>query len=136
MGDKYREPNILPYIGKAHKYGDFDCISLIQQFYQNELGSTIVLPSYPLNRRWLKTFSSTHIESLITTYAKKVQLTDANNYDLLVFADKNIINHFALYIKPNKMLHVEVCSLSRIDILSSYWVNRLYGVYRLHSVVQ
>jgi cell wall-associated NlpC family hydrolase len=125
------------YLSQKHQYGIFDCITLVQQFYSTELGIAIALPEYPHNRQWMKQFSYVVINDWAAKYAKKVSLTAAKNYDLIVFKSEksDLVIHFGLYIAPNRMLHVEEGNTARIDYLSDYWVNKIYAVYHYDRMV-
>ena len=128
---------ISSYLCRKHSYGTFDCIQLVKQFYRNELKIELEIPEYPASRRWVSLFTTETFDTLILQYAKKVSLTTAKNYDLLVFKSltSNYITHFGLYVDMGKMLHVEESSTSQITFLDSYWQERLYGCYRHNSLV-
>jgi cell wall-associated NlpC family hydrolase len=125
------------YIGIPHSYGQFDCIQLIKYFYAQECRITFDIPVYTASRSWMRDFSTEKVDAWATRYGKKVILTDAKNYDLMVFkSDKsNIVTHFGIYLMPNKMLHVEEGRFSCVEQLSDYWVKHLYAVYRHDSLV-
>jgi cell wall-associated NlpC family hydrolase len=138
LEEQYLEPNILKkYIGKPHNYGIFDCISLIQQFYKTELGCDFDLPNYSPSRKWMTQCTTTFFDEWADKYGKKVSLTDAKNYDLISFKSprSNFLMHFGLYIKPNKLLHIEEGKLSQLELLSDYWIARIYAIYRHDKLV-
>lgn len=127
----------INYLGRKHQYGVCDCITLIKEFYTVELNLPFSLPDYPSNRHWFKTFSTDSVDEWASKYSKKVSLTDIQNYDLIVFKSEksNLVIHFGLYIAPNKMLHVEEGSVSRLDNITDYWLSRLYAIYRYNELV-
>lgn len=129
--------NFSKYLDRKHQYGVFDCITLVQQFYSVELNIDLDLPEYPHNRAWLKKFTTASIDEWASKYAKKVSLTDAKNYDLIVFKSEksDLIIHFAIYIAPNRMLHVEEGNTARIDYLTAYWLDKIYSVYHYDRMV-
>lgn len=128
---------LLNYLGKKHEYGVFDCIILVQQFYKQELGVSFDLPPYSHSRQWMKEFTTTVFDERVAKYGTKVPLTAAKNYDLMVFksAKSNLLIHFGIYVMPNQILHVEEDSMSRLENVSDYWMNHLYGMYRHVSLV-
>ena len=128
---------LFKYIGHKHQYGIFDCIILVQQFYKAELGVSFDLPPYPHSTAWMKNFTTTSFDNRAAKYGTKVPLTAAKNYDLMVFKsnNSNLLIHFGIYIIPNQMLHVEEKGISRIDMLSDYWLDHLHAVYRHDSLV-
>jgi len=128
---------IYKYLHIPHQYGIFDCIILVKQFYETELRCSIDLPGYSTSKRWMHEISLNSFDERASKYGKKVELTDAKNYDLISFKSTkgDYLIHFGLYIAPNSMLHVEEGKTSRIELLSDYWLERLYAIYRHDSLV-
>jgi cell wall-associated NlpC family hydrolase len=128
---------ITKYLGLKHSYGDIDCIRLIHSFYENELGVSFAIPDYTLSKRWMLGFTIAYIDEWANQYGKKVHLTDAKNYDLIVFKSNkdNLITHFGMFLAPNQMLHIEEKNYSKIETLSDYWIKSLYCLYRHNDVV-
>lgn len=128
---------VQEYLGKQHEYGKHDCIELIRLFYRQELNIDFSLPRYPHSRAWLKTFSTDLVDDWAKTCAVKVKLTAAENYDVIAFksVNSNLVIHFGLFLKPTQMLHIEEGGVSRIETLSSYWVERIHSLYRHESMV-
>jgi cell wall-associated NlpC family hydrolase len=124
------------YLGLQHEYGKVDCIQLVKLVYADALSIDIELPEYEPSKRWSALLPIDYIDAWALKYAKKVDLTSAKNFDLLVFSNnkKTHIVHFGLYISPNKMLHIEESGCSKIESLSCYWekdkyVRRRYGLF-------
>lgn len=128
---------VQQYLGLKHSYGSVDCIELIRSFYLIELGLKFSLPSYPKSREWMKHFSTTSVDGWASTCATKVKLTEAKNYDVMVFkSDKsNLIIHFGMFLQPSRMLHIEEGGFSCVETLSSYWLDKLYTIYRHNDLV-
>jgi hypothetical protein len=128
---------VIKYIGIPHKYGSFDCITLVHCFYEKELNCVFDMPAYPKSRSWMKEFTTNFFDEWAYKYGKKVLLTDAENYDLISFKSKksNLLIHFGLYIKPNRMLHVEEGKTSCVELLSDYWLQHLHAIYRHDKMV-
>lgn len=125
------------HLGFKHEYGNVDCIELIRNFYLTELNISFDLPSYPQSREWLKCFSTKHIDLWASKCAYKVKLTEAKNYDVMVFKSEksDLVIHFGMYLMPSRMLHVEEGGFSCIQSLSQYWVDRLHAVFRHNDMV-
>jgi len=128
---------VQKYLSLKHEYGKVDCIELIRQFYKDELNIVFNLPTYPKSREWLKHFSTDSVDGWASTCAIKVELTEAQNYDVMMFRSEksNLVIHFGMYLMPSKMLHVEEGGFSCIQSLSQYWVDRLHAVYRHNDLV-
>jgi cell wall-associated NlpC family hydrolase len=130
--------DIQPYLGIPHIYGTYDCVTLVQHFYERELGCSFELPAYPHSRMWMKQYTTDFLDEWAAKYGKKVSLTEAQNYDLISFKSSktNLLIHFGLYLKPNRMLHVEEGTRSRVDHLSDYWLRHLHAIYRHDKLVR
>lgn len=128
---------VQQYLGKRHRYGEFDCITLVKQFYKHELGLDFSIPSYPNSRAWIKTYDLDYLDQWIMQYGKKVELTAAKNYDLISFKSENsnFFMHFGIFLAPNRLLHIEEGSVSKVDILDDYWRKHIYAVYRHNEMV-
>ena len=126
---------VQKYLGLRHEYGQCDCIQLIKTFYENELKLTFNLPPYPKSRKWLKHFSTQNVDQWASKYAVKVKLTEAQNYDVIAFKQNNLVMHFAIYLAPLKILHIEEGGVSCVETLSDYWVKRIHTLYRHDSLV-
>lgn len=124
------------YLFLPHSYTDLNCVSLIQRFYSCELKIDLLLPEYEKSRRWSAFFTTNSVDDWASNNAKKVNLQYAKNYDLMIFKSKNNkLTHFAMYVETNRMLHTEEGSFSKIELLSDYWIQQLYGVYRYEALV-
>lgn len=129
---------MIEYIGLSHEYGTIDCIHLIQLFYKEQLGINFDIPSYSFSKRWVTEFTTQDIDLWAFKYGIKTTLTDAQNYDLIAFKseNKNTINHFGMFLAPNRMLHIEENSISRIETLNDYWLSSIYAIYRHEQLVR
>lgn len=128
--------NVTKYLGLRHCYGELDCITLIKTFYEQELGISFDIPEYARSNRWMLGFTEHELNSWITKYAIKTSLTAAKNYDLIAFKSKrNTINHFAMFLSPASILHVEEGALSKIETLNDDWIKQIYTVYRHEQLV-
>jgi len=128
---------VQQYLGLKHQYGVNDCIELIRTFYEKELGLKFNLPTYPKSREWIKHFSTKSVDDWASMCAIKVKLTEAKNYDVMVFkSDKsNLVIHFAMFLQPTKILHIEEGGFSCVETLSPYWLDKLHTIYRHNDMV-
>lgn len=127
--------NLDNYLFIPHNYDSINCVSLIQLYYKNELNIDLIIPEYKKSRRWSAFFNTASADAWAIDNAIKVQLTDAKNYDLMIFKSGNKLTHFAMYVESNRMLHIEEQSVSKVELLSDYWIKQLYGVYRHEALV-
>ena len=128
---------VQKYLSLRHEYGKIDCIELIRSFYKNELNIQFDLPPYPHSRAWMKYFHTQKVDEWASKCSIKVKLTDAKNYDVMVFKSEkyDLAIHFGMYLMPSKLLHIEEGGCSCVQTLSDYWVNRLHAIYRHNEMV-
>ena len=128
---------VQKYLGLKHQYGQVDCIELIRDFYANELKINFDLHNYTHSRAWMKTFHTDKVDEWASKCSIKVKLTDAKNYDVMVFKSEKheFVIHFGMFLMPSKLLHIEEGGCSCVQTLSGYWINRLHAIYRHNDMV-
>ena len=128
---------VQKYLGLKHNYSKTNCITLIQSFYKNEFNIHFETPNYPKSRSWLKFYDPSFISEWVSEDWIKVQLTDAKNYDVMIFNSEKtkLITHFGMYIMPSRMLHIEEGGFSCVQTLSDYWVKNLCMICRHNDLV-
>tara|TARA_Y100000385_G_scaffold290486_1_gene363814 strand:+ start:1239 stop:1628 length:390 start_codon:yes stop_codon:yes gene_type:complete len=128
---------VQKYLGLTHEYGNTDCIELIRNFYKNELKIDFDLPTYPHSRVWMKNFHTDKVDEWASKCSIKVKLTDAKNYDVMVFKSEKckLVIHFGMFLMPSKLFHIEEGGCSCVQTLSEYWMSRLHAIYRHNDMV-
>lgn len=128
---------LTKYIGLPHQYGILDCITLVRLVYEQEFHILLTLPPYTHSRHWMREYTVESVDQWAKQCARKVSLTDAKNYDLIVFKSKsnNLATHFALFLLPNHILHVEEGKTSSVTLLNDYWRQQIHAVYRHNDLV-
>ena len=96
--------NIINYLGIRHSYLKINCITIIDEFYRKELKINCIqelIPSHIKNRRWMKEVSLDDINKWALKHGTKVSLTDAQDFDVMVFGSKNFKYpiHFGMFLK-------------------------------------
>ena len=132
--------NIINYIGIQHNYLKTNCITIIDDFYTNELGINCIkelIPSDVKNRRWMREVSLKNINDWALKHGIKVPLTEAQDFDVMVFESKKSKYpiHFGMFLKPCKMLHLEEGRTSRYETISNEWADCIFALYRHHDMV-
>lgn len=124
---------IQKYLGRPHKYGEWDCILIATEFYKHEFGIDIKLPPYSHSDLWMKEYTLEYADEFFSQYGKKVPLTEARNYALMIFKSnrRNLICHFGVFLAPISILHVEEGRLSCIDTLCDDLRQKLHAVYNI-----
>lgn len=111
----------LPYLERPYAFGVLDCWSLVRDYYKREFG--IALGDYPrIERFWAKGHD---LFGLNWKQEGLVQLIDQEpQHGDLFFIQTDaggVINHVAIYLGDDMILHHCHGRLSRRDIYGGYW---------------
>lgn len=108
-----------PLIGREYSYGILDCYTVIQDFYRDELG--ISLPHFErVEEFWKKGFSQYLDNFQAAGFVKhdgQIQRGDI----ILMQVGAKTVNHAAVYLGNDKILHHLSNQLSTRDIYGGYW---------------
>jgi len=134
----------LKYLGIKHDYYMVNCFTLIKDVYKNELNftdfeyicSNVGVPNgTPIDkRRWIFRTTLTQIESHAVKFFKKVNLTEIQEFDLILFKLNDIRPfHFGVYVSQNKFLHVEEGNWSCLSDLDINYRDSVASIWRLSN---
>ena len=132
--------NIIKYIGIQHSYIGINCISILHNFYKNELNIDCIADLTPDNikdRKWMKTITLQQIDEWALKHSIKVPLAEAQDFDVMIFKSIKFQRpiHFGMFLKPCNILHLEEGRTSRYETISNEWRNCLHAIYRHNSLV-
>ena len=133
------------YLGLKHNYTEHNCITLIDSIYKNELNSNVFdrlweyleLPEgRPKDGRgWMKRFSISSLETWASTVATKVNLTELQEYDVIIFKSGRLIpTHFGLYVGNNRFIHLAEGKFSKIDALDQDYREEIASIWRWNGI--
>ena len=133
--------NIIKYIGIQHSYIGINCISILHNFYKNELNIDCIADLTPDNikdRKWMKTITLQQIDEWALKHSIKVPLTEAQDFDVMIFKSIKFQRpiHFGMFLKPCNILHLEEGRTSRYETITTEWAKCFHAIYRHHSLVQ
>ena len=96
-----------------------------------------LIPDDIEGRRWMRKFTLPQIENWALIHGKKVLLTEAQDFDLIVFKSPRLSRpiHFGMFMKPCKMLHLEEGRASRFETISNEWGDCISALYRHNDLV-
>ena len=120
----------IPYKHLGRDFTGFDCYGLVWLAYKEILN--IELPDYTdllYRQDWYK-HKDNHILNNVS-WVKKVEYP-FNKFDgILIYNGSNeIVNHIALYIGDNRILHIFEGVTSRIDRFDGYWKSKTHSGMR------
>jgi proteasome lid subunit RPN8/RPN11 len=124
----YPEGKIAPLIGRHFVWKVFDCWTLMQDYYQQELA--IILPDFEYEERFWEKGKNYYMEKHKLAGFEQVmgemQLHDV----LLMQINSRVVNHAAIYVGNNKILHHFYRRLSCKDVYGGYWRHVTSGIFR------
>ena len=114
---------IRDYLGRRYEINKNDCLSLVCEFYDKELGIKIKKPKYNTAEDIYKY----HVNDVLVNNLCKVPLDKLYSKDILVFSTKNKRNllHLGIFFQPNKVLHIEKDGISKYEDISDFYWDRL-----------
>lgn len=109
-----------PLIGRKYDHGIFDCFSLVRDYYRTECG--IIYADYPREDEWWHKGQNLYMDNLaeagfliVTDGTVKVHDT------FLMQVESPVVNHAAVYIGRDQIMHHCVNRLSSRDVYGGYW---------------
>lgn len=92
------------YLGRSFEIGVSDCLSLVAEYYKNELG--VILPDIQRSEGWYKNHPNIVRDNTPKNFVK-IEFKDAQKNDLLVFdmLKNNQPCHFGIYLGNDIILH-------------------------------
>ena len=126
--------NIQYYIGRDSKLGEWDCIALVEKFYEKEIGVKIKLPTYSSFDDIYK-YTSEYLEDYVKDKFIKISLDNARSKDIIVFTSKgnNKLFHFGIFFMPHYILHIEKNGKSIYEPLSDRYRDRVHCLLRIKN---
>lgn len=119
--------NHAKYIGRKFKYNHDDCLSLVEEFYQNEFG--ILLPHTDRNDNTVKDNPSIMIEN-ISKYGFR-EVIDLPKYGDIILLNTHIgVTHLMLYIGDGQILHTSHNKYSSIELYSNDYKRLTHKILR------
>lgn len=105
------------YVGREFKIGINDCLTLVSDYYKNELN--IILPKIKREDGWYKTNPNMFNESLSPDF-EKIPLEKAEKGNVIVFdmLKNGMPHHFGVYLGNDILLHHPRNKLSTIELIT------------------
>ncbi len=117
------------YIGRNFELGKNDCLTLVQDYYKNELN--INISNFDRNSAFSELDSDIIIKSYKNEGFKIIELDEINKYDLIGFRFKNKnIHHLAVYLGQNLFLHHQGNKYSNVEIFTKEYKKRAELILR------
>lgn len=123
-------PQEAPLIGRPFVHGtDFDCYGLIRDWYRQERG--VELPRFPHDRYWWELGENLYLDHYRDAGFEAVTDGSLQVGDVILMQVQSpVINHGAIYLGDNRILHHLFGRLSGVDVWGGYWAERTRLVVR------
>lgn len=114
-----------PLVGREWAHGLLDCYSLIRDYYRERLA--VELPDYEREDQWWLKGGNLYVENFESAGFRQIPVKEARLHDvLLIQLSSPVINHGAIYLGEDRMLHHVHRRLSCHDVWSGfYWKNTI-----------
>lgn len=119
--------NYQPLIGRQWEYGNFDCFTLVRDWFALQ---GIELPDFPRPSD-LETCESLFLKHAIPIGFRPVRFAKRRPGDVLIMRLGTAAPmHAAIYLPDDRILHQRQDSLSAVEPLGRYYVSRVEAVFR------
>lgn len=125
---------VIPFVGRKFMYPINDCVSLVRDFYIDSMGIEVDDFHRPEWNWWLKCDD----EGFIVKDLKSCGFIEVDPEDGLEMGDiiamklrSKVVNHIAVYIDNNIILHHLSGQKSLTEIYGHYWRINTNSVYRM-----
>ncbi|WP_290889355.1 C40 family peptidase [Arenimonas sp.] len=116
-----------PLIGREFTHGVLDCYTLVRDWYWRE--HRIQLPDFPRTDLWWERDEDLYLDNFAA--AGFVEVTDLQPGDGLLMQVLSLkVNHAAVYLGDNVMLHHLYGRLSGRDVYGGYWQRHTRKIVR------
>jgi proteasome lid subunit RPN8/RPN11 len=130
------EPNgyEAPLIGREWCHGLLDCYSIIRDYYKRELN--LEIPDYDRDFEWWRKGENLYLENFKDAGFSEVPIKEVQKHDVILMQIQSpVINHGAIYLGDEKMLHHLHKRLSSRDVYGGYWLRHTVKVVRHRSFI-
>ena len=111
---------VAPLVGRVFSHGVLDCYTLIRDYYAREL--SITLPDFSRTDGWWERGEDLYRTHFAEAGFHVVPESALQPHDVLLMQlSANAINHGAVYVGDDKILHHPMHRLSGHDVYGGYW---------------
>ncbi|RYD28927.1 MAG: peptidase P60 [Lysobacteraceae bacterium] len=118
-----------PLVGRSFSHGVLDCYSLIRDYYLETLG--IELKDFDRDYEWWDKGQNLYLENFQSAGFREVPPEDMLPHDVLLMQiHSDVVNHGAIYLGDDLMLHHLNRRLSTRDVYGGYYQRHTVKVLR------
>lgn len=118
-----------PLVGRSFTHGILDCYSIIKDYFSEVL--SISIPDFDRDFEWWKKGDDLYAQSFPEAGFVEVDISDIRKHDVILMQIHSVvINHGAVYLGDEKILHQLQGRLSSVDVYGGYWQKHTVKVVR------
>ena len=124
----YKFRCIQPLIGREFQHGVTDCYTLFRDAYHL---CGIDIPDFKRADEWWNTGENLYLDNMAKNGFYQINLSNLQEGDIILFSlNSKTVNHAAVYIGDNSILHHLPKRLSKRDLFSGYWLKNYHSIWR------
>lgn len=124
----YKFRYIQPLIGREFDHGVTDCYTLFRDAYHL---SGLNFPNFNREDDWWTKGQELYLDNMQPNGFYKINLPEIQYGDVVLFSlNSKSVNHAAIYVGHNSILHHLPKRLSKRDIFAGYWLNNYHSIWR------
>lgn len=124
----YKFRNIKPLIGREFSHGEMDCYTLFRDAYHL---CGMDFPDFHREDNWWNNGEDLYLDNMVANGFYQINLSDLQEGDIILYPlNSKTVNHAAVYIGNNLILHHLPKRLSKRDLFSGYWLKNYHSIWR------
>lgn len=124
----YKFRCIQPLIGREFQHGVTDCYTLFRDAYHL---CGIDIPDFKRADEWWSNGENLYLDNMAKNGFYQINLSNLQEGDVILFSlNSKTVNHAAVYIGDNSILHHLPKRLSKRDLFSGYWLKNYHSIWR------
>lgn len=135
LSDKFYflEPKLKDYLNIAFNHLTNNCFHLVRNYYKKELN--IELNNYIIDKEWFKKTPEFIYQNIFNENGVEVNFGERKKNDIIFFGkDRKRIQHMAIYLGNNLILHHNRDKNSSIEELTDQYIKNICMVVRHKSL--
>jgi proteasome lid subunit RPN8/RPN11 len=121
-----------PLVGRTWAHGTLDCYSLIRDYYLEIL--KIEIPDFERRHEWWMKGDNLYLENFAKAGFYEIPASDIRQHDVVLMQIMSpVINHGAIFIGEDKILHHIHRRLSSREVFGGYFKKHTVKVLRHHE---
>ena len=124
----YKFRCVQPLIGREFQHGITDCYTLFRDAYHL---CGVDIPDFERADGWWSDGENLYLDNMPANGFYQTTLANLQEGDIILFSlNSKTVNHAAVYVGDNSILHHLPKRLSKRDLFSGYWFKNYHSIWR------